>query len=102
MGVPVGINTWSRHVTDLFPYLDQIIHPFDSIWFPDHVQYNGHNVSEGWTMAVYALARYPDILVGHDVLCNSFPQPGASGQDGGDGAGLLRRPGCDRDRRGLE
>ena len=75
MGVPVGINTWSRHVTDLFPYLDQIIHPFDSIWFPDHVQYNGHNVSEGWTMAVYALARYPDILVGHDVLCNSFRNP---------------------------
>ena len=73
--VPVGINTWSRHVTDLFPYLDQIIHPFDSIWFPDHVQYNGHNVSEGWTMAVYALARYPDKLVGHDVLCNSFRNP---------------------------
>ena len=75
MGVPVGINTWSRHVTELFPYLDQIIHPFDSLWFPDHVQYNGHNVAEGWTMAVWALARYPDKLVGHDVLCNSFRNP---------------------------
>ena len=75
MGIPVGINTWSRHVTELFPYLDQIIHPFDSLWFPDHVQYNGHNVAEGWTMAVYALARYPDKLVGHDVLCNSFRNP---------------------------
>ncbi|MCY3994455.1 MAG: LLM class flavin-dependent oxidoreductase [Caldilineaceae bacterium] len=75
MGVPVGINTWSRHVKELYPYLDQIIHPFDSLWLPDHVQYNGHNVSEGWTMAVWALARYPDKLVGHDVLCNSFRNP---------------------------
>ena len=75
MGIPVGINTWSRHVTELFPYLDRIIHPFDSLWLPDHVQYNGHNVGEGWTTAVYALARYPDKLVGHDVLCNSFRNP---------------------------
>ena len=72
MGIPVGINTWSRHVTELFPYLDQMIQPFDSLWFPDHVQYNGHKVAEGWTMAVWALARYPDKLVGHDVMCNSF------------------------------
>ena len=75
VNIPVGINTWSRHVTELFPYLDQIIQPFDSLWFPDHVQYNGHNVAEGWTMAVCALARYPDKLVGHDVLCNSFRNP---------------------------
>lgn len=75
MGVPIGLNTWSRHVVEVFPYLDQIIHPFDSLWFPDHVQYNGHNVAEGWTLAVYALARYPDKLVGHDVLCNSFRNP---------------------------
>ena len=31
-----------------------------------------------------------------------FSQPCASGQDGGDGAGLLRGTGGDRDRRGLE
>ncbi|MDE0078797.1 MAG: LLM class flavin-dependent oxidoreductase [Caldilineaceae bacterium] len=75
MGVRVGINTWSRHVTELYPYLDQVIHPFDSLWLPDHVQYNGHYVAEGWTMAVWALARYPDKLVGHAVLCNSFRNP---------------------------
>ena len=102
MGIPVGINTWSRHVTELFPYLDQIIHPFDSLWFPDHVQYNGHNVAEGWTMAVYALARYPDKLVGPRRAVQQFSQPRASGEDGGDGAGLFRRAGGDRDRRGLE
>ena len=75
MSIPVGLNTWSRHVSECFPYLDQVVHPFDSLWFPDHVQYNGHNVAEGWTLAVYALARYADKLVGHDVLCNSFRNP---------------------------
>lgn len=75
MGVPVGINVWSRLVDRTFPYLDQVVAPFDSVWMPDHVQYNGHDVAEGWTLATWALARYPDKLVGHDVLCNSFRNP---------------------------
>ena len=38
---------------------------------------SGYNVDAGsnWSLAVYALARYPDKLVGHDVLCNSFRNP---------------------------
>lgn len=75
MPVPVGINIWSRLVEQTFPYLDQIVQPFDSLWFPDHVQYNGHKVAEGWTLLTYALARYPDKFCGHDVLCNSFRNP---------------------------
>lgn len=75
MGVPIGINLWSRLVEQTFPYLDQVVEPFDSIWLPDHVQYNGHKVGEGWTLLSYALARYPDKLCGHDVLCNSFRNP---------------------------
>ena len=75
MSVPVGVNVWSRLVDRTFPYLDQVVAPFDSVWMPDHVQYNGHDVAEGWTLATWALARYPDKLVGHDVLCNSFRNP---------------------------
>lgn len=75
MTTPIGINIWSRLVDKTFPYLDQVVAPFDSIWMPDHVQYNGHDVAEGWTLMTYALARYPDKLCGHDVLCNSFRNP---------------------------
>ncbi len=75
MTIPVGLNIWSRLVEQTFSYLDQVVGPFDSIWMPDHVQYNGHKVAEGWTLLAFALARYPDKLCGHDVLCNSFRNP---------------------------
>ncbi len=75
MPVPVGLNVWSRLVETTFPYFDQVVAPFDSLWLPDHVQYNGHKVAEGWTLLVWALARYPDKLAGHEVLCNSFRNP---------------------------
>jgi alkanesulfonate monooxygenase SsuD/methylene tetrahydromethanopterin reductase-like flavin-dependent oxidoreductase (luciferase family) len=73
--VPVGLNVWSRLVADTFPYLDRTAALFDSLWMPDHVQYDGHKVAEGWTLLTWALARYPDKLVGHEVLCNSFRNP---------------------------
>jgi alkanesulfonate monooxygenase SsuD/methylene tetrahydromethanopterin reductase-like flavin-dependent oxidoreductase (luciferase family) len=75
MTVPVGLNIWSRLVADALPYLDRAVAPFDSLWFPDHVQYEGHSVAEGWTMLAFALSRYPDKLCGHEVLCNSFRNP---------------------------
>ena len=75
MAVPVGLNVWSRLVEDTFPYLDQTVAPFDSLWFPDHVQYGANKVAEGWSLLAWALARYPDKLCGHEVLCNSFRNP---------------------------
>jgi len=39
MPVPVGLNVWSRLVEHTFPYLDQTAEGFESLWFPDHVQY---------------------------------------------------------------
>src|SRR5262245_65501388 len=75
MPVPVGLNVWYRLVEHTFPYLDRTAGPFDSLWFPDHVQYDSHKVAEGWTLLAYALARYPDKLCGHEVLCNSFRNP---------------------------
>ena len=75
MPIPVGLNVWSRLVEHTFPYLDRTAHPYDSLWFPDHVQYGGHKVAEGWTLLAYALARYPDKICTHEVLCNSFRNP---------------------------
>ena len=76
MVVPVGINIWSRLVEQTFTYLDQVIAaPFDALWFPDHVQYANNRVAEGWSLLAFALARYPDKLCGHEVLCNSFRNP---------------------------
>ena len=75
MPIPVGLNVWSRLVEDTFPYLDRTAGPFDSLWLPDHVQYDGHKVAEGWTLLTWALARYPDKRCGHEVLCNSFRNP---------------------------
>jgi alkanesulfonate monooxygenase SsuD/methylene tetrahydromethanopterin reductase-like flavin-dependent oxidoreductase (luciferase family) len=75
MSAAVGLNVWSRLVEDTFPYLDWTAGPFDSLWFPDHVQYSDHKVAEGWSLLTYALARYPDKLCGHEVLCNSFRSP---------------------------
>lgn len=75
MPIPVGLNIWSRLVEDTFPYLDQAAAPFDSLWFPDHVQYGNHKVAEGWSLLAFALARYPAKLCGHEVLCNSFRNP---------------------------
>jgi alkanesulfonate monooxygenase SsuD/methylene tetrahydromethanopterin reductase-like flavin-dependent oxidoreductase (luciferase family) len=75
MPIPVGLNVWSRLVDQTFPYLDRTAGPFDSLWLPDHVQYGGHKVAEGWTLLTWALARYPDKRCGHEVLCNSFRNP---------------------------
>src|SRR5262249_39884027 len=75
MPVPVGLNVWSRLVEDMFPYLDRTVAPFKSLWFPDHVQYGANKVAEGWTLLAFALARYPDKLGTHEVLCNSFRNP---------------------------
>lgn len=75
MSIPVGVNVWSRLVEKSYPYLDQVAAPFDSLWYPDHVQYGDNNVGEGWSLMMYSLARYPDKLHGHDVLCNSFRNP---------------------------
>jgi alkanesulfonate monooxygenase SsuD/methylene tetrahydromethanopterin reductase-like flavin-dependent oxidoreductase (luciferase family) len=57
------------------PYLDQTAAPFGSLWFPDHVQYGDQTVAEGWSLLMYALARYEDKVCGHQVLCNSFRNP---------------------------
>jgi len=75
MPVPVGLNVWSRLVEHTFPYLDRTVHPFESVWLPDHVQYGANRVAEGWTLFAYALARYPDKRCGHEVLCQSFRNP---------------------------
>lgn len=73
--IPVGLNIFSGLVGQTMPYLDATVAPYESIWMPDHVMYANRNVAEGWSLLVYALARYEDKVVGHQVLCNSFRNP---------------------------
>lgn len=73
--IPIGINIWSRLVEHTFTYLDQAAGPYESLWFPDHVQYQDNRVAEGWSLLAFAMARYPGKRCGHEVLCNSFRNP---------------------------
>ena len=57
MAVPVGLNVWSRLVEATFPYLDSTAAPFESLWFPDHVQYTGHKVAPFDLHRLYLIAR---------------------------------------------
>lgn len=75
MSVSVGLSVWSGLGEATVPYLDAVAAPYDSLWFPDHLQTNDVGVMEGWTMLAYCLARYPDKVCGHQVLCNEFRSP---------------------------
>jgi alkanesulfonate monooxygenase SsuD/methylene tetrahydromethanopterin reductase-like flavin-dependent oxidoreductase (luciferase family) len=73
--VSVGVSVWSGLGEATVPYLDAVAAPYDSLWFPDHLQTNEVGVMEGWTMLAYCLARFPDKVCGHQVLCNEFRPP---------------------------
>lgn len=93
MAVPVGLNVWSRLVETTFPYLDRTAAPFDSLWLPDHVQYGGHKVAEGWSLLAWALARYPvaSVLAGAGPADGPGPAAEGAGVDLGDEeAGVVR------------
>lgn len=75
MSVPVGLSVFSGLSEATTPYLDAVNQPFDSLWFPDHLQSNSVGVMEGWTLLAFHLARYPDKTCGHQVLCNEFRHP---------------------------
>lgn len=75
MSVSVGLSVWSGLGGATVPYLDRAAAPYDSVWFPDHLQTNAVGVMEGWTMLSYCLARFPDKICGHQVLCNEFRSP---------------------------
>jgi alkanesulfonate monooxygenase SsuD/methylene tetrahydromethanopterin reductase-like flavin-dependent oxidoreductase (luciferase family) len=75
VSVSVGVSVWSGLGDATVPYLDAVAAPYDSLWFPDHLQTNEVGVMEGWTMLAYCLARFPDKVCGHQVLCNEFRPP---------------------------
>ncbi len=47
----------------------------DSLWFADHLQLDDQPVLEAWTALTYWAALYPQLSVGHLVLCQSFRHP---------------------------
>ena len=72
---PVGLSVYSGLGASTIEYLDAVAAPFESLWFPDHLQSNVGGVMEGWSLFTYALARYPNKICGHQVLCNEFRHP---------------------------
>ena len=73
--IPVGLSVYSGLGADTFRYIDRVGDPFESLWFPDHLQSNAEGVMEGWSLLVFGLARYPSKLCGHQVLNNEFRDP---------------------------
>lgn len=71
----VGLSVFSGLGSATIPYLDAVSAPYESLWLPDHLQSNTQGVVEGWTLLSYCMARYPDKVVGHQVLCNEFRHP---------------------------
>ncbi|GCE28879.1 luciferase-like hypothetical protein [Dictyobacter alpinus] len=74
---PVGDNTLPRQefMGNLQRGLDTIVGHFDSVWFPDHVQFDDSHFLEGWTTLTYLAAREPRLKYGHIVLCQLFRNP---------------------------
>lgn len=56
-------------------FIEQLGPAFDSLWFCDHLQYDHHQVLEGWTSVSNYAARYPRFRVGTLVLCQSYRNP---------------------------
>lgn len=75
MTVEVGLSVFSGLAGNTVPYLDAVAGPFGSLWFPDHLQSNEEGVMEGWSLLAFHLARHPDKVCGHQVLCNEFRPP---------------------------
>lgn len=62
-------------VDDLNRALAPVSGHFDSAWIIDHLQFDDDDVLEGFTTLSYMAARYPQLKVGHTVLCQSFRNP---------------------------
>ncbi len=46
MAVPVGFYIWSGCLGATMPDVDAVAAPSQSLWFPDHVQYDSERVAE--------------------------------------------------------
>ncbi len=55
--------------------LDLIDGQFDSVWLPDHLQFEDLDLLEAWTELTYLAGMQPKLHYGHTVLCQSFRNP---------------------------
>ncbi|GCE21364.1 LLM class flavin-dependent oxidoreductase [Dictyobacter kobayashii] len=74
---PLGSSTQSRQefMASLRQGLSMIGGHFDSVWFPDHLQFGDRPFLEGWTSLTYLAALEPRLKIGHIVLCQLFRNP---------------------------
>lgn len=55
--------------------LELVSQHFQSVWCSDHLQFDGYQVLEGWTMLTYLASLYPQLQFGNLVLNQSFRNP---------------------------
>ena len=55
--------------------LDFVARHFGSIWVSDHVMEGDRYRIEPWTQLTWIAARHPKVMLGHNVLSNSYRHP---------------------------
>jgi alkanesulfonate monooxygenase SsuD/methylene tetrahydromethanopterin reductase-like flavin-dependent oxidoreductase (luciferase family) len=64
-----------RLLKDNLAYIEALRPPFTTLWFEDHLQWDGTAVLESWSTLATMAARFPGLRCGTLVLCQSYRNP---------------------------
>ncbi|MEJ2012046.1 MAG: LLM class flavin-dependent oxidoreductase [Anaerolineales bacterium] len=64
-----------RLLEDNLAFIEAMRLPFTTLWFEDHLQWDGTAVLESWSTLATMAARFPRLLCGTLVLCQSYRNP---------------------------
>ena len=70
-----GYITQAAFLEHLSQGLQLVAKHFHSVWCSDHLQFNNHQVLEGWTTLAYLAPLYPQLKFGSLVLSQSYRNP---------------------------
>jgi len=71
----MGAVNRATFVADQDRLLDVATRYFDSVWTSDHLMEGDRYRIEPWTQLTWIAARHPRVLLGHNVLANSYRHP---------------------------
>ena len=71
------------YLSDFKKAMDVAAQSFKSVWISDHLAYSDEFRLECWTHLTWVAAQYPNVDLGTIVMCSSWRQPVADGEDGG-------------------
>jgi alkanesulfonate monooxygenase SsuD/methylene tetrahydromethanopterin reductase-like flavin-dependent oxidoreductase (luciferase family) len=72
---PDGID----RITHARTVLESLPPAFSTVWFSDHLQFEGEPLPEAWTRLTWMAAAFPRFRFGHMVLSQSYRNPGLLG-----------------------